>query len=309
MNNYRADYNIVTLDNRILVPAGTVLSDETMAPLVSGCGVDRRAGFLLDYRTVRSDIGEYMLHDSYSIVFSDPAVRERLLGKMSRASLPFPVLEALYYFREYDFYTYRHILMVFALTLLLAEGLIHDEASMIDEMLSAPTHDIGKINVPNTILNKSTPLTQAERKILQHHSVAGYVLLCHFFQDPGNTAAKVARDHHERRDGSGYPLGIRIDNQIVELVMVSDVYDALISPRPYRPMSYNKRSALEEITSMAERGLVNWDIVKYLIILNRKERCPLNEFRVPKEKRGSPPEHNMYNVIADDETSNGPAHN
>ena len=101
---------------------------------------------------------------------------------------------------------------------------------------------------------KSDPLTLTERGSLEHHAAAGFVLLSYYFQDFQNIGAITARDHHERKDGSGYPCGTLLDDYMVEIVAVSDVYDALISQRPYRPVSYENRTALEEITEMAEKN-------------------------------------------------------
>jgi HD-GYP domain-containing protein (c-di-GMP phosphodiesterase class II) len=232
-------------------------------------------------------------------VFDSRETHLRLMARMMKVELPLPVLESIYFFKKYDFYTYRHLLTVSALSTLLAEYLVKDRISVMDGIIGAPSHDIGKISVPVDILNKRTPLTSHEYKILKHHTLAGYILLCHYFKDPEKITARVARDHHERRDGSGYPRGIRIDDTMIELVIVTDVYDALISSRPYRPSSYDKRTALEEITGMAERGLVGWNVVKALINQNRKKRVSIDECLVSLEKRGVPPPDNLYGRIAD----------
>ena len=59
-------------------------------------------------------------------------------------------------------------------------------------------------------------------------------------------AARVARDHHEFRDGSGYMRGVKLNDPMVEIVAVCDIYDGLLSPRPYRTAAYDNRTALEE---------------------------------------------------------------
>ena len=146
-----------------------------------------------------------------------------------------------------------------------------------------------KTIVPLNILKKSTPLTLNERDILENHAAAGFLLLSYYYQDVNNPGAKVARDHHERRDGSGYPCGTRLNDPMVEIVAVSDVYDALISQRPYRAVSYDNRTALEEITGMAEKNEIGWEVVKALIGHNRKDKPHYSEVTVSVEKRGTPP--------------------
>jgi HD-GYP domain-containing protein (c-di-GMP phosphodiesterase class II) len=87
---------------------------------------------------------------------------------------------------------------------------------------------------------------------------------------------------------------------MVEIVAACDIYDALVSPRPYRPMSFDNRSALEEITRMAEQNKLRWDVVKALIAKNRKQKPHFQNFRISKEKRGSIPEKNLYGKVKTD---------
>lgn len=61
-------------------------------------------------------------------------------------------------------------------------------------------------------------------------------------------------------DGSGKPRGIRLRDRMVEIIVACDVYGALVSPRPYRPVSYDNRTALEEITKMAENNQSGWEL-------------------------------------------------
>ena len=116
-------------------------------------------------------------------------------------------------------------------------------------------------------------------------------------------AAKVALRHHERRDGSGYPLGIRLSDRLVELMAACDVYDALISPRPYRRISFDNRTALEEVTAMGERGQIGWDIVRALVAHNRKDKPRVQQCAVSVEKRGKPPEGNLCGLFPEDGSS------
>lgn len=140
-------------------------------------------------------------------------------------------------------------------------------------------------------------LTRAERSILEHHAVAGYVLLSYYLQDIHGVAARVARDHHERKDGSGYPLGRHLTDRLVEIVAVSHIYDALISPRPYRPTSYDNRTALEEITDLVRQGKLSWEVVQALVACNRRNKPHYSECTVSTEKRGNPPADNRHGII------------
>ena len=88
----------------------------------------------------------------------------------------------------------------------------------------------------------------------------------------------------------------------MEIVTVSDVYDALISSRPYRPIAYDNRTALEEITAMAERNEIGWNVVRALVARNRKSKPHHNECEVSVEKRGTSPPGNVYGVIVEEKS-------
>jgi response regulator RpfG family c-di-GMP phosphodiesterase len=298
----KLQYSVHTLDNQQLLPAGTILSDNVLQRLLSGESAPSRQVFpLMAHGTVRHDLFDCMSQLPYSTIFSPLDRSAQALGLIEKVELPHAVLEILDYFKEHNIYTYRHLLMVYMLSLFLAQELLTDFEDLISEANVGPTHDVGKICVPLEILNKRTPLTLSEHRVLEHHVAAGYVLLSYYLRDTQNLAVLVARDHHERRDGSGYPLGVLLQNRMVEIVVASDIYDALLSPRPYRSSPYDNRTALEELTSMAQRGELAWDVVQLLVACNRKRRKHYSECAVSSEKRGSPPGGNSYGIIEQDE--------
>ncbi|MBI5640630.1 MAG: HD domain-containing protein [Nitrospirae bacterium] len=293
-------YPVHTPDRLLLLPAGTVLTRETMEELASSHrSPSVQTCTLLQYGTTRDDLIHFLNKPPYQSIFDNQETVTSILGLMEGVELVLPFLKSLEYFRRHDFYTYHHILMVFALSTLLAKDLVPDYQDRIQEIATGPTHDFGKVCVPLEILRKSAPLTRSERDMLAHHTLAGYVLLSYYYQDPLNLAARVARDHHERKDGSGHPCGILLEDFMVEIIAVCDVYDALISPRPYRPVSYDNRSALEEITAMAERREIGWEVVRSLIAHNRSNKPHFSETAVSLDKRGAPPPGNVHGIIAD----------
>jgi HD-GYP domain-containing protein (c-di-GMP phosphodiesterase class II) len=302
MSNLKLLYHVHTPDNRLLLPAGTVLSEETMDALISSSkDVSHRASSQLLRSSVKKDLVNFISQPPYHVIFADQEQIADLLNLLDSINIVVPVLQSLDYFKQYDLLTYRHILVVSAVSTLLAKELLSDYKGLIQEAaIAPPAHDFGKICVPLQILNKVDPLTRSELSILRHHPVAGYVLLSYYLRDHQSLAVRVARDHHERRDGSGYPRGTRLTDPVVEIVAVADVYDALISSRPYRPVSYDNRTALEEITSMAERNQIGWKVVKALVACNRKSKPHYTECEVSVEKRGVPPPGNVYGVISNE---------
>ena len=301
MPNYRLTHAVTDREGKPLMAAGTWLTRQVMETFASGQAATRRTCRLLEYRQVRSDLLAYFTAAPYDLIFCESNRQDELLGIAGDVIIPEPVLESIHAFRDLDYYTYRHTLLVFALSILIARELIDDREALLQEVMAGPTHDIGKLCVPLEILTKETPLTKTEHAHLQHHSLAGYVLLSYYFQDHGILAAEVARDHHERKDGSGYPLGRSIDNLMIDIIMVSDVYDALISPRPYRPVSYDNRSALEEITRQADAGIISDTVARVLVALNRRSQPHFSQCAVSTECRGTPPSQNVYGMIEPNE--------
>jgi HD-GYP domain-containing protein (c-di-GMP phosphodiesterase class II) len=295
---------IRTLDNQLLFPSEALLTEETLNAVIDSHRADYyQTCPLLFYGSVREDCLNFLSLLPYATIFQDKKEINDLFSLLGTVHFPIPILQLLDYFRQHDLYTYTHVLMVFALSTLLAKDLIPDYEECIRLSATGPTHDTGKICVPLHILKKTTPLTKTERSFLEHHAAAGYVLLGYYYKNTQHLACKVAFDHHERRDSSGYPRGIPLKDPLVEIIAVSDIYDALIMPRPYRSSAYDNRTALEEITEMAKQNKVGWDVVKALIAHNRKSHPPYKEMAISAEKRGTPPSYNVYGMIAEETVS------
>ena len=299
----RLYYPVHTFDNQLLLPAGAVLSTKTLDNLISS---DKPTPYeiypLLDYGMVRHDLHRQISRPPYDVIFSGQEKITEVMAMLEKVQLALPVLQSLDYFKKDDYHTYCHVLVVFALSALLARDLLPDRREWTEAVSIGPTHDIGKICVPLHILKKATPLTRDEKSFIDHHTTAGYVLLSYFHKDNKNLAAIVARDHHERRDGSGMPRGIQLTNNIVEIIVACDIYDALISPRPYRPSSYDNRTALEELTKMAEMNKIGWEVVKSLVSHNRRAKPRHSEVVVSSEKRGTAPSLNFYGVFEENDS-------
>lgn len=289
---------VYTLDNKLLLPAGSMLSAETLNALISSNrDPDYQECSLIGHGSIKKDMLQFLTEPPYDVIFAGEKEISTILKVTEKINLILPLLQSLDYFKQHDPYTYRHILMVFALSTLISKDFLSDHEDRLKGIASGPTHDIGKICTPLNILRKTKPVTQAELNNLKHHSIAGYVLLSYYLRDTGHLFARVARDHHEKKDGSGYPAGIRLEDLIVEIIAVSDVYDALISPRPYRPVSYENRAACEELTAMAEKGKIKVEVVQALIAHDRKSKPHYRECVLSKEKRSSPPPVNFHGVI------------
>ena len=147
-------------------------------------------------------------------------------------------------------------------------GLAEDEVRVIE--LAAPLHDIGKIAIPDAILLKAGPLDEAEMDMMRRHPRIGHRLLADSQNRFVQTSAVIALRHHERYDGSGYPDGLRGEEipLVARIVTVADVFDALISPRPYKP-AWSIEDALSYLTE--QRGQL-FDPRCVDVLLSEEER-------------------------------------
>lgn len=134
----------------------------------------------------------------------------------------------------------------------LGDGLADEEIRLIG--IGAVTHDVGKISIPDAVLNKKGRLTPEEFELMKTHTVKGAELLSAIPQMREHPAYPYAYDialhHHERRDGRGYPHGLRGDETPIwtQIVSLADVYDALVSNRCYKD-AYPAQKALEMIVA------------------------------------------------------------
>jgi HD-GYP domain-containing protein (c-di-GMP phosphodiesterase class II) len=307
MSDLTLRFPISTNEGRELLPSGVILSDDFLRGFAgSSRDASRQDIPFLEFGTIRRDLSAYMRQDVYRHIFGEADEYATLLTFLERVRLPAPVFDTLHYFKQNDIYTYRHILIVSALTCLFARGLAGNSRDIPLEASAGPLHDLGKVSVPLELLKRTKPLKRTERAYLEHHTTAGFVLLGYYLGDAKKFSCLVARDHHERKDGSGYPRGIRLDDSLVEIVVACDVYDALISPRPYRRSTFDNRTAIEEITDMAAEGKIGWEVVHFLVSRNRKGRPHMEECTVSREKRGIPPEGNLYGILLEDDDPDRP---
>ena len=142
--------------------------------------------------------------------------------------------------------TEGHSRRVTELTLRLARTMGLPEEDLLHIRRGALLHDIGKMGVPDSILQKPGKLTKAEWRIMKRHTIAARDLLAPIaFLGP---ALAIPYAHHERWDGTGYPEGLQGEAipLAARIFAVADVYDALTSNRPYRP-AWTREQAVQHI--------------------------------------------------------------
>ncbi len=133
--------------------------------------------------------------------------------------------------------------------LALKYGLNLEEAEQIK--MASPMHDIGKVGIPDNILNKPGKLTEEEFEIMKTHAQLGHEMLKGSKQPLLQTAAIISREHHEKWDGSGYPRGLKGEDIHIygRITAIADVFDALGHDRVYK-----KAWPLEDILELFKEG-------------------------------------------------------
>lgn len=156
---------------------------------------------------------------------------EKLVGQVFEAGDLFRSMRQM---KEKDDYLFVHSVNVAVLSILIGRWMGLEEGRIERLALAGFLHDIGKIKIPDEILNKPGRLSGQEFEVVKEHPRLGYEIVC----DAGWVSKDVADAvlmHHERMDGSGYPLGLKggFTNLYARIIAVADVYDAITSNRSY----------------------------------------------------------------------------
>ena len=143
--------------------------------------------------------------------------------------------------------TGQHVKRVAEYSKLLAIKIGLDPKDVNKLFMASPMHDIGKVGIPDSILNKNGKLDSAEWEVMKTHAKIGYEILRTSKREILRSAAIVSYSHHERWDGSGYPLGLKGEDIHIfgRITAIADVFDALSSARVYK-----KSWALEDVLKL-----------------------------------------------------------
>lgn len=182
---------------------------------------------MLALRNGQKFLADRALHLSSLVEEQLVLIRQReqeLIFRLSRAAE----------FRDPE--TGAHIQRMAHYSRLIAEKLGLSPATQKIILEAAPMHDVGKIGIPDYILLKPGKLTDEEFALMKNHAQLGYELLQGSTSEILRAGAEIARSHHEKFDGTGYPQGLVGENIPLygRIVAVADVFDALTSERPYK---------------------------------------------------------------------------
>jgi diguanylate cyclase (GGDEF)-like protein len=248
--------------------------------------------------TVSIGVASYPAHGSTRdelLACADAAMYASKRGGKNRVSIagtealrqpaPVPRQVGLDILQEKDTDTVSHSLHVAILSVEIGRAVGIDEDRLDDLSTAARLHDIGKIAVPDAILAKPGPLDEEEFRLVKIHAVVGAELL-NSWGLPGPAA--IVRQHHERLDGTGYPLGLRGEEISLEarIIHVADAYTAMTRDRPYR-RALGQDDALAELTRHVGSQF-DADAVAALVAVERSRPAPrpLSEPRLVGPRNG-----------------------
>ena len=153
--------------------------------------------------------------------------------------------------KVYDFSTYLHCRRVACISMSIGRELMLDPSVIESLYYSALLHDLGKVDIPKSLLNRVEKLTLKDWKIIHQHPVAGAGII-QAEKTIGEEIIAGIRTHHERWNGKGYPYGLAGENIPLagRIIAIADAMDAMTSARTYRmPLSFDE--AVGEIQSLS----------------------------------------------------------
>lgn len=249
MKNYRTKKAIYTEDGTLLLAAGQELTEEILMKLE-----------MIKHKKLTDIVNSKDLQKKDTIIEISNQIQEsyKILGGKVVSEASDIVARIIFELKDqpwwlhinalsnYVDWLYAHSVNVSIISTMLA-GALSLEAQRESIALGALLHDIGMLMIPKSVLQKNRMLASEDQKLINQHCDLGVSMLSGY--DLNQIGLEIIHQHHERLDGSGYPLGLRGDQIPMhsKIVMIADVLDATTSYRPYRP-SKSIETALKELS-------------------------------------------------------------
>lgn len=266
--------DIYTFAGQLIIQKGTPLTERIITRLkfysVTGISIENAPltyreqimqtpefqQFRADYTEATKRLSGILDHVADKTIPPEPSVLlEPVFTVTTQVRNSRHLFDILHCMRDSDDMTYVHSLNVALISVALADWLNVPKKDIPVLMTAALLHDIGKLMIPKDILEQPRTLTEQEYAVVRTHTQLGYNLIQDMELD--NRIKNAVLMHHERCDGSGYPVGFtggQLDS-FTKIIAIADVYDAMSSKRTYR----NKICPFAIVRQFEEEGLQKFD--------------------------------------------------
>ncbi len=254
--------HITAIDGRVVARKGDVINQKYVEQLynIKPPGTEHTQLFGETYHFTNIEI--LLKELKYQFISHDSQKKTQLSKNLAGISLNEINFNELTWMERYK-YHYDHVLAVTILVAAMTLDCYQDEDKARKAASCALTHDFGITRVPEQILTKVSPLEDDEMKIVREHPIYSYILLTYYGFAPSHLNTRVGFQHHENLLGTGYPCSIIQENEIAQFVQISDIFDALISARPFRP-ALSAEKAVLTIAEMVAKGQVDTEVFALL---------------------------------------------
>jgi HD-GYP domain-containing protein (c-di-GMP phosphodiesterase class II) len=283
--------DVLDVDGSLIMKAGTEMTDENLKKVAAGHA----------HKKLRYIQGTFLAEDVRIIIrerncrdmFSDKARKEKIIDVFDHIGLTSPLRHEMELMKKRSIHLYHHSIATTIMALGMVAGKMVEDKDLDKIGVAMLLHDLGMTRIDQKLLQNTDHLSSQEFAEIQSHAAIGSVLINYYMGD--GIGVTVAYRHHENR-GHGYPKDGGKPSKIVELSTVVDIFNALISHRPFRMFSYDVRGAIDVLIEMSEANKVEKAFVKLLAAAYRHTDESLDKLELSEEKMGFTPEKNYYGL-------------
>jgi HD-GYP domain-containing protein (c-di-GMP phosphodiesterase class II) len=234
--------SINTWDHEVIAREGEIFSVDMIAEVAALGRKNKLKLEKMDDTFFFEDCGRFLSKDSdmYPYLSKNPNVRKEVLKKISRVVVPKEVLSELRWMKKNFHYNYHHVIGVTVLMTQITIDFLWEQEDVLFCSELGLLFDLGLGKVPPEIIHKTSALTPRERRIVDQHPYYSALLTAYYYQDEYYRLISAIVGHHETLNGKGFPRGIRNADFISNILRACDLFDALVSDRPFRGIYTNE---------------------------------------------------------------------
>lgn len=267
--------SINTWDHEVIAREGDVFSADLISEVAAKGKKHKLRLQKLDESFFVEDCGRFLHKDSdmYQYISKNPKVKKAVLKKISRVVVPKEILSELRWLKKNYRYNYHHIIGVTILMTQMTIDFIWDDEDVLFCSELGILFDLGLGKVPPEIIHKQKVLTPSERRIVDQHPYYSALLAAYYYQDEYYHLISSIVSHHEALNGKGFPRGIKNGDFICNMLRASDLFDALVSDRPFRGVFTNEGAMDVCLKEIKEKKIMpdSFPLIFYYHLLTGKE--------------------------------------